>query len=177
MKYMKCSALASMAFGYCCLAGEPNSLALQFSGRLPLAFVAKSGDLKDRSTFTADANAHSIEISRSDTTLYRPFQPGNSPKSPGAAIAIHRLAQRLPAGGTGAPCGHCERFQRRRSEPVAPKHPHVWPRALRRRLPGIQLVYYGSAGKLEHDFLVDPGANPAQVRWRFTRARHVRIGG
>src|SRR5579863_7110442 len=84
MKYMKCSALASMAFGYCCLAGEPNhdSLALQLSGRLPLAFVAKSGDLKDRSTFSADANGHSIEISRSGMTLYRPFQPGNSPKSP-----------------------------------------------------------------------------------------------
>jgi hypothetical protein len=29
--------------------------------------------------------------------------------------------------------------------------------------PGIDLVYYGNAGQLEHDFVVNPGADPRQV--------------
>jgi len=29
--------------------------------------------------------------------------------------------------------------------------------------PGVDLMYYGDQGKLEYDFLVQPGANPAQI--------------
>ena len=32
---------------------------------------------------------------------------------------------------------------------------------------GIDLVYYGNAGRLEYDFIVSPGANPRQIRMRF----------
>lgn len=33
--------------------------------------------------------------------------------------------------------------------------------------PGIDVIYHGSGSRLEHDFVVAPGANPAQVRMRF----------
>jgi hypothetical protein len=33
--------------------------------------------------------------------------------------------------------------------------------------PGIDLVYYGNQRQLEHDFVVAPGVDPAQIRWRF----------
>jgi hypothetical protein len=33
--------------------------------------------------------------------------------------------------------------------------------------PGIDLMYYGSQRALEYDFIVDPGANPDQIRLRF----------
>lgn len=37
--------------------------------------------------------------------------------------------------------------------------------------PGIDLAYYGAAdGRLEHDFLVAPGADPRLIRWSFTGA-------
>ncbi len=32
--------------------------------------------------------------------------------------------------------------------------------------PGIDLVYYGSQGRLEHDFIVTPGADPRRIRMR-----------
>jgi hypothetical protein len=35
---------------------------------------------------------------------------------------------------------------------------------------GIDLVYYGSAGELEYDLIVDPGADPRKVRLRFSGA-------
>lgn len=33
--------------------------------------------------------------------------------------------------------------------------------------PGIDLVYYGNAGRLEYDFVVSPGADPGRIRLRF----------
>jgi hypothetical protein len=33
--------------------------------------------------------------------------------------------------------------------------------------PGVDLVYYGNQGQLEHDFVVAPGANPKIIRMRF----------
>ena len=33
--------------------------------------------------------------------------------------------------------------------------------------PGIDLVYHGSGNRLEHDFIVAPGADPAQIRLQF----------
>jgi uncharacterized protein (TIGR03437 family) len=34
--------------------------------------------------------------------------------------------------------------------------------------PGIDLVYYGSQGRLEHDFVVAPGADPRRIRMRLS---------
>ena len=34
--------------------------------------------------------------------------------------------------------------------------------------PGIDLVYYGTAGELEYDLVVKPGADPGQIRFRIT---------
>lgn len=37
--------------------------------------------------------------------------------------------------------------------------------------PGIDLVYYGTAGELEYDLLVQPGADPRRIRLRFSGDR------
>ncbi|MET0622577.1 MAG: SBBP repeat-containing protein, partial [Pyrinomonadaceae bacterium] len=41
--------------------------------------------------------------------------------------------------------------------------------------PGIDAVYYGRQGRLEYDFVVAPGANPARIRLAFDGARATRI--
>ncbi len=41
--------------------------------------------------------------------------------------------------------------------------------------PGIDLVYYGKQGKLEYDFEVAPGADPAQVALQFQGADDLRL--
>ncbi len=43
--------------------------------------------------------------------------------------------------------------------------------------PGIDLLYYGNGGELEYDFILKPGANPSQVRLRFTGQRGLKIDG
>ncbi len=42
--------------------------------------------------------------------------------------------------------------------------------------PGIDVVYHGAGSRLEHDFVVAPGANPAQIQLRFTGAAKTEIG-
>ena len=41
--------------------------------------------------------------------------------------------------------------------------------------PGIDLVYYGSDGHLEFDFVVAPGADPSLIRLQYTGASSVRV--
>jgi hypothetical protein len=41
--------------------------------------------------------------------------------------------------------------------------------------PGIDLVYYGSEGTLEYDFLVAPGADPSRIRMSYRDAKSLRI--
>ncbi|MBM3793332.1 MAG: hypothetical protein FJW31_04545 [Acidobacteria bacterium] len=42
--------------------------------------------------------------------------------------------------------------------------------------PGIDLVYYGtSAGRLEHDFVVAPGADPRRIKMRFAGVDAVEV--
>jgi len=40
---------------------------------------------------------------------------------------------------------------------------------------GVDLVYYGDGGQLEYDFVVAPGADPAQVRLRFPGANAIAV--
>ncbi|HME69297.1 MAG TPA: SBBP repeat-containing protein, partial [Myxococcota bacterium] len=41
--------------------------------------------------------------------------------------------------------------------------------------PGVDLVYYGNQGRLEYDFDVAPGANPAAIGVRFEGAKKLRL--
>src|SRR5437899_1552397 len=41
--------------------------------------------------------------------------------------------------------------------------------------PGIDLVYYGSGGDLEYDFIVQPGADPDRIRLKFQGIEHLEV--
>ena len=41
--------------------------------------------------------------------------------------------------------------------------------------PGVDVVYYGNEGRLEYDFVLAPGANPALIRMRYQGARAIRL--
>ncbi|MGH9665494.1 MAG: hypothetical protein ACRD9L_13805, partial [Bryobacteraceae bacterium] len=50
-------------------------------------------------------------------------------------------------------------------------------RLLRKNVyPGIDVVYYGNGSHLEYDFVVHPGADPAQIRLQFRGAQRIRTG-
>ncbi len=41
--------------------------------------------------------------------------------------------------------------------------------------PGVDVVYYGSQGRLEYDFVLRPGSNPRDIRLKFSGATHVAL--
>jgi photosystem II stability/assembly factor-like uncharacterized protein len=41
--------------------------------------------------------------------------------------------------------------------------------------PGVDLIYYGNRSQLEHDFVVNPGANPSAISFRVTGADDIRV--
>src|SRR5437868_15247966 len=41
--------------------------------------------------------------------------------------------------------------------------------------PGIDVVYYGNQDRLEHDFVVHPGANPGQIQLAFSGAQRKEL--
>jgi uncharacterized protein (TIGR03437 family) len=43
--------------------------------------------------------------------------------------------------------------------------------------PGIDLVYYGKDGRLEYDWIIQSGADPAKIRLRFDGVNQVRVDG
>ncbi len=68
---------------------------------------------------------------------------------------------------------------------LAGHDPHAWItgvpnyRRIRRRsaFPGIDIIFYGSHGQLEFDYVVAPGANPAQIHLRVRGARLESVSG
>ncbi|HSH18301.1 MAG TPA: SBBP repeat-containing protein [Candidatus Saccharimonadales bacterium] len=43
--------------------------------------------------------------------------------------------------------------------------------------PGIDIAYYGAGGQLEYDFVVSPGADPANIAWRYNDSAATAIAG
>src|SRR5439155_10092516 len=41
--------------------------------------------------------------------------------------------------------------------------------------PGIDLIYYGSGGNLEYDFILQPGADPDRIRLKFQGIEHLEV--
>jgi hypothetical protein len=41
--------------------------------------------------------------------------------------------------------------------------------------PGIDLVFHGNQSRLEHDFVIQPGANPAQIGLTFSGVREMKL--
>ncbi len=47
--------------------------------------------------------------------------------------------------------------------------------AYRSVYPGVDIVYYGNQNQLEYDFLLQPGADPRAIRWKFQGADRLQL--
>lgn len=79
-------------------------------------------------------------VGASRTALAEPLQPSTT------------ISNYFAGSDPGGWRAHVSQFQQLRYDEV---------------YPGIDVLYYGAAGNLEHDFVVRPGADPGQIRLRF----------
>src|SRR3984957_3739583 len=137
--------------------------ALEAYGKLPLTFEQNSGQTDARVKFLARGAGYTVFLTDHDATL-RLMQPSAEGAKPGTE-AVVRLSL---AGANSHPVAHAVDQQAGHANYFVGNDPQKWrsnvPDFGRVKCdavyPGIDLVYYGTQGRLESDYVVSPGADP-----------------
>jgi hypothetical protein len=149
--------------------------ALEAYGKIPLSFEANSGQTDARVKFLARGAGYTVFLTDRDATL-RLEQPSAAPN----AGAVVRFAL---AGANPHPVTHAVDPQAAKANYLIGNDPTKWRHDVREYsrvkfdavYPGIDLVYYGSQGQLESDYIVSPGADPKKIALRVEGANNIRL--
>jgi Abnormal spindle-like microcephaly-assoc'd, ASPM-SPD-2-Hydin/Beta-propeller repeat len=152
--------------------------ALEAYGKIPLTFEENAGQTDARVKFLARGAGYTVFLTDGDVTL-RLIQP-SADSAKRAADAVVRLSL---AGANAHPVAHAVDQQAGHANYFVGKDPQKWrrnvPEYARVKFdgvyPGIDLVYYGSQGRLESDYIVSPGADPKQIALRVEGSDRVRL--
>lgn len=149
---------------WCCL---PAAVAGAAEGALPLRFEANHGQHSPEVKFLVRGSGGSLL-----------FTPAGMVVAQGAGSFRMRLA-----GGTPSPAIRGEGPPQGRSNYLLGRDPARWRRDIPNYArieylgvyPGIDLIYYPNGPNLEHDFVLQPGADPARIRIAFDGIKHLRL--
>ncbi len=140
------------------------ALGANTSRNLPLAFEPNQGQGDRESKFFARGPGYTVAL-RPDGASIR--TGGKSGKSETAVMRLLGASPSAKGHATDPLAGKANYFIG--SDP-AKWHSNVPTFAkveFARAYPNIDMVYYGSEGRLEYDFIVQPGGNPASIRLQF----------
>ena len=158
--------------------GAARLRALDAYGKLPLTFEQNSGQTDARVKFLARGAGYTVFLTDRDATL-RLMQPSAEGAKPGTE-AVVRLSL---AGANSHPVAHAVDQQAGHANYFVGNDPQKWrsnvPEFARVKFdavyPGIDLVYYGTQGRLESDYVVSPGADPKRIALRVEGSDRVRL--
>jgi hypothetical protein len=141
---------------------------------LPLAFEKNSGQAPAATDFLARGPGYGVSLSRGNAHISLRRGETTAP----AAIDLRLVGARKdlkPAGRQTLP-GKVNYFignDPSRWRTNIPAFARVEYSGV---YPGVDLAYYGRQGRLEYDFIVAPGADPAAIRIALQGAQRLRIG-
>ena len=167
---------------------KPASISASFS-RLPLSFEANQGQTAARVKYLSRGAGYTLFLTGDEAVFSLAGRKRNSRgENPSLAAATQNGAPRaakrevvrmklLDANRDAAVWGldqlpgvsnyfignDHERWRRNIPQYARVKYQSVYP--------GIDLVYYGTQGHLEYDFVVAPGADPRRIQWNIRGAR------
>jgi Beta-propeller repeat len=135
-------------------------------GKMPLSFEPNRGQTDARVQFVARGAGYTIYLSPLSATFALQGGPAVSMNLSGANSQIRMQPQDILRGVTSYMLGN---------------RPNQWPTSLptyaktssQNVYPGIDLVYHGTQGQLEYDFVVAPQADPSKIRLRFEGATPI----
>jgi len=161
--------------------------------KLPMRFEKNMGQFGGRVKFRSKGKGYSLFLTSTETILAlqqqgrskihprvsAPDPPGKPASEPKPPVLLHMKFK--GADSSASYLGLDEMLTK--SYYYSGSDPLEWQRDIPnyRRVqrknvyPGIDMVYYGSEGGLEYDFLVAPGADPNQIRFAFEGARSMEI--
>jgi uncharacterized repeat protein (TIGR01451 family) len=153
---------AACAAPILCFAGTQAKIDVDF-GKLPLSFEANRGQTDARVDYLSRGRDYTLLLTRDQAVLRL---------KEGAMLRMKLLgaSEQATASGLDRLPGSANYF--RGQDPSQwqsgiPTYQKVKYSAL---YPGIDLIYYGNQGRLEHDFIVAPGADPSRIVWSFAGA-------
>jgi Beta-propeller repeat len=148
--------------GNAALLSRPMTASRDWLGSVGLAFESKSTPSGIESSFIARGRGYQILL---DQKGVRVASSGTNGSALRMAIAgASRRAMLVAEEPTGGISNYFIGNDPKRHRVNVPHFRRVRARGV---YPGIDLVYYGNQSRLEYDFVVAPGADPAQVRLQF----------
>ena len=170
-------------------------------GRLPMHFEPNLGQTADEVKFVARGPGYTLFLTADEAVLaLRPSRPASDRADPrhrrrpfDLAAMTHDAAPAVPGavirtrleGATRNPAPQPEGLEKLPgiSNYFLGNDPTKWrthvPHYQRVRYPnvypGIDLVYYGNPQRLEHDFIVAPGADPAAIQLAISGAEQATV--
>jgi len=137
--------------------------------RLPLAFEPNRGQADPQAQFLSRAGASGLFLASGELVVSLPETAVRMKLVGAASSPKARPEQPLP--------GRSHYFLG--SDPTRWRTdvPHYGRVRYQAVYPGVDLVYYGSQGQLEYDFVVAPGADPSRIRLRFDGAHPALSAG
>ena len=155
-------------------------------GKLPLTFEANRGQADPQVKFVAHGSGYSVFLTSGQMVLaLRSSVSSNGDKSPAAnAAGTAGTVLRLNlVGANPSPAVAGENLQPGKVNYFIGKDPKKWQTNVpiykqvhyTAVYPGIDLVYYGNQGRVEHDFVVAPGADPRQIQMEIQGADRLSL--
>jgi hypothetical protein len=165
-------------------AGNPSAdiaaraRAIEAYGKTPMSFEENLGQTDARVRFLARGAGYTVFLTDHDATLRlgRPSAKADAP-APGAVVRF------TLAGANSQTVAHAVDPQSAKANYLVGDDPKKWHRGIPEYsrvkfdgvYPGIDLVYYGSQGRLESDYIVSPGADPKKIALRVEGAERIRL--
>ena len=157
--------------------GEPGRT-IETLAQLPLRFEANAGQFDDGIRFAARGVGYGVALTPTGATLGLTSSTGTTTAvamtvvgRDGAPAAARRVDGREPLPGV---VNHVIGSDRTRWHMGVEQFARVRQAGV---YDGIDLEFYGNQQRLEYDFLVAPGADPATIRVRFDGAERVEVDG
>ncbi|HSC70823.1 MAG TPA: hypothetical protein VLH58_05685, partial [Candidatus Methylomirabilis sp.] len=165
-------------------------------GRLPLHFERNGGQADAAVKFLARGRGYTVLLAGSEAVLSLRPGSGEEASSRGRPDRAREVGERETPGRGGSVVLRLQLLGAYPSVPAVAEEPlptkvnyflgndpAKWrtgiPTSAKVRYPGIypgiDLVYYGTQGQLEHDFVIAPGADPAAIRLRVQGADALTI--
>src|ERR1700719_464715 len=159
-------------------------------GKLPLAFEPNLGQVNPEANFLARGSGYELFLTPKEsvfvlnagekTSVIAARESGLRPGASGHSATVLRM--RL-VGANKNPVLTAQDALPGKSNYLSGKNPENWRtnvpnyRSVREQeaFPGVDLVYYGTQGQLEYDFVVAPGANAGVIRFAVDGARKLRV--
>lgn len=169
-RFRFCTRLTAACVPIFCFAGTPAKVDVNF-GKVPLSFEANRGQSDARVDYLSRGKGYTLLLTGDQAVLRLETAAPPAARSATLRMKLLGASGTATAAGLDRLPGVANYFRGRDPSTWHTGIPTYQKVKYTGVYPGVDLVYYGNQGRLEHDFIVAPGADPAKMILSFEGAR------